>query len=172
MATEIIHVDGQDITTLKELLRPGLKAVFVGINPSPVSVAKGHYLQGRLGKGFWSRLRSYGIVEGSLPPETEDEYAFAQGFGFADLVRRPTSREAGLSKREKAEAVFDLTARLERLVDRPLIIFIFKAAFILAEQHLKSVGFKVTYMPGPYASGAVVAQKMADIRTLFDTAKK
>jgi hypothetical protein len=38
---EEIILHGKAVTALKELLRPGLKAVFVGLNPPPVSVASG-----------------------------------------------------------------------------------------------------------------------------------
>ena len=43
---------GEKVVTLADLLRPGLQAVVVGINPSPVSVAAGHYYQGRSGQRF------------------------------------------------------------------------------------------------------------------------
>ena len=43
---------GVEVETLEDLLRPGLRAVCVGINPAPVSVAAGHYYQGRLGQAF------------------------------------------------------------------------------------------------------------------------
>ena len=43
---------GEDVETLADLLRPGLNAVCVGINPSPVSVAAGHYYQGPPGNDF------------------------------------------------------------------------------------------------------------------------
>jgi hypothetical protein len=56
---EEIELSGQRIRTLKSLLRRGLKAVFVGLNPSPVSVNRGHYYQGKLGQRFWARLREY-----------------------------------------------------------------------------------------------------------------
>ena len=52
MGTESIEIDGRQTETLRELIAPGLRAVFVGLNPSPVSVAQGHYYQGRLGKRF------------------------------------------------------------------------------------------------------------------------
>jgi hypothetical protein len=32
MSTEEVIIDGKRVTTLKELLRPGLKAIFVGVN--------------------------------------------------------------------------------------------------------------------------------------------
>lgn len=55
---------GSTVTTLADLLRPGLKAVTVGINPAPVSVAAGHYYQGSAGQTFYRRL----TVVGLLPP--------------------------------------------------------------------------------------------------------
>jgi G:T/U-mismatch repair DNA glycosylase len=54
MACEQITIDGQRITTLKELVRPGLRAVIVGLNPALKSVALGHYWQALRGKLMWS----------------------------------------------------------------------------------------------------------------------
>jgi hypothetical protein len=48
---------GEEVETLEDLLRPGLLAVCIGINPSPTSVAAGHYYQGQIGKRFCERLR-------------------------------------------------------------------------------------------------------------------
>ena len=48
---------GQPVETLEDLLRPGLRAVCIGINPAPTSVRAGHYYQGRLGQQFYERLR-------------------------------------------------------------------------------------------------------------------
>ncbi|MEO6207502.1 MAG: hypothetical protein ABIP77_06075, partial [Candidatus Limnocylindrales bacterium] len=49
-------VQGVQTVTLADLppLRDGL--LFIGLNPSPVSVEAGHYHQGRLGRTFWRRL--------------------------------------------------------------------------------------------------------------------
>jgi ribosomal protein L21E len=52
---------GEEVETLEDLLRPGLRAVCIGINPSLVSVAAGHYYQGRLGKLFFSAFRKWGF---------------------------------------------------------------------------------------------------------------
>lgn len=46
---------GVQVKTLEDLLRPGLRAVCVGINPAPDSVAAGHYYQGKLGQAFFQR---------------------------------------------------------------------------------------------------------------------
>lgn len=53
---------GEPVETLADLLQPGLFAVCVGINPSPVSVERGHYYQGRLGQRFYGRLRRVGLL--------------------------------------------------------------------------------------------------------------
>src|SRR3954465_10656178 len=80
---------GQPVETLEDLLRPGLRAVCVGINPAPTSVAVGHYYQGRLGQQFFARLRSAGKIG---PADAwEDESAFEFGIGFTDIVKRPTA---------------------------------------------------------------------------------
>ena len=124
--------------------------MFVGINPSCVSVEKGHYLQGRLGRRFWKRLSDSGIAP-DLPIGVEDDFAFANyDFGFADLVRRPTNKAIELSKEEKQTGVFDLAGRLSRFGDRPSIIFIYEAARKLAGPRLEAMGYRVYIMPGPY----------------------
>jgi len=43
---------GQKVETLADLLQPGLRAVVVGINPAPTSVAAGHYYHGASGQTF------------------------------------------------------------------------------------------------------------------------
>ena len=51
-----ILVDGKRVTTLADIPPLRNKLLFVGLNPSPVSVKAGHYHQGRLGRTFWRRL--------------------------------------------------------------------------------------------------------------------
>ncbi len=170
MATEVIHIDGQDVATLKELLRPDLKAVFVGLNPSPSSVVAGHYYQGKLGQRLWERLQTYSFVT-PLSKGQEDEEAFAQGFGFVDLVRRPTLREAGLSLREKIQAVPGLLGRLSALPDRPKLLYVFKAAYDLTADALRQEGFDPIRLPPPYASKEAVQIAMPLILSALMTKK-
>ncbi len=104
----------QNEATLKELLRPGLRAVLVGINPAPISVKLQHDNQGRPGKRFWRRLRDHGLLT-ELPDGREDEFAFSRGFDFRDGVRRPTRRASELSRQEIQRAVPSLVQRLQML---------------------------------------------------------
>jgi len=92
--------------TLPDLLRPGLDVVFVGINPSLYSVAQGHYFARRTNR-FWpcfSRSRLSEKVRRGLGVEcldrSHDDALPDFGFGFTDLVKRPTARAGDLSKRE------------------------------------------------------------------------
>ena len=149
MATEEIIWNGEKIVTLKELLKPGLRVVFVGINPSPISVRAGHYLQGKLGQRFWDRLRQIGV----LPVRSrskEDDVAFKHGYGFADLVRRPTARAKDLSPVELRNAVPNLISRLEMVRNRPTIIFVFAICDRRLRSELEPLGYRCLRMPGPY----------------------
>ena len=53
---------GEEVVTLAGLLRHGLQAVVVGINPSPVSVAAGHYNHGKSGQRFFAYLTRAGFA--------------------------------------------------------------------------------------------------------------
>ncbi len=111
--------------TLPDLLRRGLKIVFVGINPSLFSAQRGHYFA-RTTNRFWPCFsRSVLSLEArqalgveTLKPE-HDRVLPDYGFGFTDLVKRPTARADQLDPAELAAGVAELTAKLER--ERPRI---------------------------------------------------
>jgi double-stranded uracil-DNA glycosylase len=106
--------------TLPDLLRPGLKIVFVGINPSLFSVQRGHYFA-RTTNRFWPCFsRSVLSLEARqalgveiLKPEHDRELPH-HGFGFTDLVKRPTARADQLDPAELAAGVAQLMTKLER----------------------------------------------------------
>lgn len=164
MATEEITLaTGQKVLTLKELLRPGLKVVFVGLNPSPVSVRIGHYWQGRHGVRRWALLRKFEITP-PLPRGTEDDAAFDLGYGFCDLIRRPTPSSEDLGGEELRAAPADLLLRLNVIGDNPLIVFIYAKACRCAEHLLLESGYRVNQLPGPYATTSKVQQMMVQLR--------
>jgi double-stranded uracil-DNA glycosylase len=151
--------------TLRELLRPSLRAIFVGFNPAPVSVSAGHYYQGRHGRTFWSRLARYGIVP-HAPKGAEDDHAFRLGFGFADLIRRPTASIREMNMREQREAVDGLVKRLS-VCGRPLVVFTYMGPWKLAHTALEQSGYRVLRMPGPYeAPDSLMRQLQAELAQL------
>lgn len=162
MATDTVTIDGTRVTTLRELIRPGLRAAFIGINPSPVSVAAGHYYQGRLGQRFWRRLQDHGITQ-RLPQGAEDDAAFARGFGFADVVRRPTGSASELTKAELQRGAADLAERIAPAAGA-LVIFVFAKARDATRSELEGRGWTTMTMPGPYAVSDEAAKQMAAIK--------
>lgn len=111
--------------TLPDLLRSGLKIAFVGINPSLFSAQRGHYFA-RTTNRFWPCFsRSILSLEArqalgveTLKPE-HDRALLDHGFGFTDLVKRPTARADQLDMAELVAGVAELTAKLAR--DKPCI---------------------------------------------------
>jgi TDG/mug DNA glycosylase family protein len=159
---------GVEVETLEDLLRPGLRAVCVGINPAPVSVAAGHYYQGKLGQAFFARLRRAGVLpEGS---GWEDDVAFAVGIGFTDIVKRPTVSAAEITTDELAYGKSNLVAKLET-VQPELVVFTFKKAAIVAFGSFAGYGFidkmvagaDLFVMPGPYERADCVAAALAEL---------
>lgn len=163
---------GQSVETLEDLLRPSLRAICVGINPAPASVAAGHYYQGRLGQQFYVRLRRAGVLpDGS---GWEDDLAFEYGIGFTDIVKRPTAKAVEVRPEEFAHGRDLLRAKIEAAQPQ-LVIFTFKkTAEILfgrvARNGLISGrelgGSPVFVMPGPYAARSEVEQRLRELAAL------
>ena len=170
-----IVVDGHDVQTLADLPpgRDGL--LFVGLNPSPVSVEAGHYHQGRLGRTFWRRITSAGILPAGTPVETADDALLAAGHGITDLIKRPSARD------EAPDA--ELTAGVGPLWQkialwRPAaVVFIYKrAASIAAGRPLPEpwgqlegvalAGRPCFLLPGPYAPTESVDEGINFLRNL------
>jgi TDG/mug DNA glycosylase family protein len=170
-----IDVDGRPVDTLADLPPLRDRLLFVGLNPSPVSVEAGHYHQGRLGRTFWRRLMTAGILPSDTPIETADDALLAAGHGITDLHKAPTARD------EATDAV--LTAGVGPLWQkialwRPgAVVFIYKrAATIAAGRELKEpwgqlvgvalAGRPCFLMPGPYAPTEQVDEGLNLLRNL------
>ncbi|HUH84149.1 MAG TPA: mismatch-specific DNA-glycosylase [Stellaceae bacterium] len=109
-----------DIATLPDLLRDELEVVFVGINPSIFSAWMGHYFA-RPSNRFWRALsrsvlsRSARDAMGvTLLTPAQDRALLDHGFGFTDLVKRPTARAAEVAPAEFAAGIAALRAKLEK----------------------------------------------------------
>lgn len=103
--------------------KPG-GVLLVGINPAPVSVAAGHYYQGRIGQRLWRRFERLGLLERAVPGAEDEAFASA-GHGLTDLVKRPTASSSLLSDAELRAGVDALLGKIREW--RPgLILFAFK----------------------------------------------
>ena len=110
-------MENTPISTLPDLLRPGLGLVFVGINPGSYSAAKGHYYA-KPGNLFWWALGESGIVEGRVTPEM-DVSLIERGIGFTDVAKRPSNAASDLSKVEFAVGAATLIEKLKQY--QPLV---------------------------------------------------
>jgi double-stranded uracil-DNA glycosylase len=167
---------GEKVETLADLLRPGLRAVCVGINPSPVSVAAGHYYQGSLGRRFWQRLQEAGVIE-EAGTGREDDAAFLSGIGFTDIVKRPTPRADAITAAELAEGRELLEERLRRYKPALLIFTYKKTATTLFGRfdghghrpEFELANARVFVMPGPYERRDLVTAALNDLRGMIES---
>ena len=168
-------VGGRPVDTLADLPPLRDRLLFVGLNPSPVSVTAGHYHQGKLGQAFWRRLIKATILPADTPIDAADDALVAAGHGITDLLKAPTARD------EASDAV--LTAGVGPLWQkialwRPAaVVFIYKrAATIAAGRELKEpwgqlvgvamAGRPCFLMPGPYAPTEQVDEGLNLLRNL------
>ena len=91
------------LTTLPDLLRPGLDLVFVGINPGERSAERGHYY-GHAGNAFWRRLSASPLVGRDVTCE-DDAALLDLGIGFTDVVKRVITDSTQVTRAEFEEAV-------------------------------------------------------------------
>ncbi len=169
-------VDGSPLDTLEDLppLPDGL--LFVGLNPSPVSVEAGHYHQGRIGRRFWQRLVTARVLPEGTRIETADDALVAAGHGITDLLKRPTARDEATDA-ELTAGVGPLWQRIA--IWRPgAVVFVYKRAAEaaagrrLAERWGRLEGVALAgrpcfVMPGPYAPAVEVADGLNLLRNLL-----
>jgi TDG/mug DNA glycosylase family protein len=98
--------------TVRNVIAPGLKVLFCGINPGLYTAAIGHHF-GRPGNRFWPALHAAGFTPRLLSPYEEREL-LAFGYGITNLVARATATADELTAEELARG----GARLRRTVRR------------------------------------------------------
>jgi TDG/mug DNA glycosylase family protein len=168
-------VDGVETATLADLPPLRDRLLFVGLNPSPVSVEAGHYHQGRLGRTFWRRLMLAQILPAGSAVETADDALLAAGHGITDLHKAPSARDQA-SDATLTAGVGPLWQKIA--IWRPAaVVFIYKrAASIAAGRPLREswgqlegvalAGRPCFLMPRPYAPREEVDEGINFLRNL------
>ena len=95
-----------------DLIAPGLKVLFVGINPGLYSAAVGHHFA-RPGNRFWPALHASGFTPRRLSAFEEREL-LARGYGITNIVARASAAADELMPGELTQGA----ARLARKVRR------------------------------------------------------
>lgn len=97
--------------TVPDVIAPGLRVLFCGINPGLYTAATGHHFA-RPGNRFWPALHAAGFTDRVWSP-AEERGLLRLGYGITNVVERTTAAADELSPEE-------LTAGGRRLADRVL----------------------------------------------------
>jgi TDG/mug DNA glycosylase family protein len=97
---------------LRDRIRPGVRVLFVGINPGLRSSLTGHHFAGYSNR-FWKLLYEARLVPESITYEDDDRLP-AWGFGVTNIVPRPSPGIDTLAPAEYVEG----RARLRRKIAR------------------------------------------------------
>jgi len=103
---------------IRDVIAPGLKVLFVGINPGLYSAATGHHFA-RPGNRFWPALHAAGFSRRLLHP-SEQKRLLKDGYGVTNLVNRGTATADELTAEEFVKGRKRLAAKVRRY--RPKIV--------------------------------------------------
>jgi TDG/mug DNA glycosylase family protein len=140
---------------LRDLIAPGLKVLFCGINPGLYSAATGFHFA-RPGNRFWPALHAAGFTPRLFHP-SENERLLALGYGLTNLVNRGTAAADELSTAELIQGGRALAAKVRRFRPRA-VAFVglgaYRSAFgrpraTLGLQPEPLEGAKVWVLPSP-----------------------
>ena len=103
---------------LRDVIAPGLKVLFVGINPGLYSAATGHHFA-RPGNRFWPALHQAGFTPRQLHPSQQAEL-LEGGYGITNMVNRGTATADQLKIDEFVKGRQRLAAKVRRY--RPQVV--------------------------------------------------
>jgi len=106
--------------TVPDVLAPGLRVLFCGINPGLYTAAIGHHF-GRPGNRFWPTLHAAGITPRLFSPYDEREL-LPLGYGITNLVARATATADQLRPEELVAGGVRLRAKVKRSGPRCLAV--------------------------------------------------
>lgn len=115
--TELAAAAGK---TVPDLIAPGLKVLFCGINPGLYSGATGHHFA-RPGNRFWPALHGAGFTDRRLAPWEEREL-LRYGCGVTNLVARATAAASELTAEELVAGRRRLLAQVQRYAPRAVAV--------------------------------------------------
>ena len=158
------------------MIAPGLRVLFVGINPGLYSGAVRHHFA-RPGNRFWRVLHAAGLTERLLSPFEEREL-LSVGLGITNLVARATASAGDLSPDELIRGASRLVAKVRRR--RPAVVAFLgldayrtaraRPAVVVGSQAETIGGTKVWVLPNP--SGLNAHYQLRALTRLFSTLRR
>ena len=107
-----------ELREVPDVVAPGLRVLFVGINPGLASSQAGHHFATRTNP-FWRLLHAAGLTPELLRP-SEGERLLDLGLGITNVCPRPTRSAAELSRDELREGAAALREKAALL--RPAVV--------------------------------------------------
>lgn len=154
-----------------DVIAPGLRVLFCGINPGLYSGYTGHHFA-RPGNRFWPTLYAAGFTPRVLRPEEERELLL-YGYGITNLVERATATAAELSAEELLAGGARLAAKVAEYAPRTVAVLgisAYRAAFrrpqaALGRQPEGLAGAALWALPNP--SGLNAHYTPADLARVY-----
>ena len=159
-----------------DLIAPGLRVLFCGINPSLYSAAVKHHFA-RPGNRFWPTLYAAGFTERLLHPSEEREL-LAAGYGITNLADRATASADELTAEELVRGGQRLKVKVTRYEPR-VVAFLgvtaYRKAFDQPEARVgrqaEKLGASETWvLPNP--SGLNAHYQLADLVKVFEELRR
>ena len=157
--------------TIRDVIAPGLRVLFCGINPGLYSGATGHHFA-RPGNRFWPTLHQAGFTSRLLNPAEERELLVA-GYGITNLVARATATADELSAKELVAGRRRLESKVKRYQPQVLAVLgigAYRTAFAkkvvaLGQQPERLADAVVWVLPNP--SGLNAHYQLSDLTSHF-----
>ncbi|GGD23811.1 G/U mismatch-specific DNA glycosylase [Franconibacter pulveris 1160] len=105
---------------ITDIIAPGLRVVFCGINPGKSSAHTGYHFA-HPGNRFWKVIHQAGFTERQLKPEEEHELLDTR-CGITMLVERPTVQASEVEKQELHEGGRLLVKKIEQYQPQALAV--------------------------------------------------
>jgi double-stranded uracil-DNA glycosylase len=145
MATRRRSAPPESFETLRltDRIGPGVRILFVGINPGVRSAVIGHHFAGYSNR-FWKLLRDARLVPDLLRAE-DDERLVEFGYGITNLVPRPTPGIDTLRPEEYTAGLAALKRKVRRWKPRVVAfvgVTLFRAVFDVPARRSLALGLR------------------------------
>jgi len=157
--------------TVPDVIAPGLRVLFCGINPGLYTAAVGHHFA-RPGNRFWPALHASGFTGRLLSPSEEREL-LKLGCGITNVVSRATASAAELTPADFIKGGCLLRNKVRRFQPRFVAVLgvsAYRVAFarpkaVIGEQDERIAGARVWVLPNP--SGLNANYQLNELSRLF-----
>lgn len=156
---------------MADVIGPGLKILFCGINPSLYSAAAGHHFA-RPGNRFWPTLYAAGFTD-RLFSAFEDSLLLERGYGITNVVERATASAAELRQEEYIRGGKMLEAKVRKYTPKVVAVLgvsAYREAFgkkdaVIGKQEEKLADALVWVLPNP--SGLNAHYRLEDLARVY-----